>query len=268
MRRVADRRRGRRGRLAKKEHAGEATNSGRVFGLHACRAIIDRRPESIRAAWLLDGAAGGALGELAMLLERRHVAPKRVARSALDQLTDHATHQGIVLDVQSLKPLSLTDFESLVIARGKAVRLLLLDHVEDPRNLGACLRSAAAAGVDAVVVPRDRAAGLSPAAVKAAAGASEFVPLVSVTNLARTLRFLHEAGVRIAGADAAASVSLYEAALEPPIALVLGSEGSGLRRLTREHCDTLFSIPMPGAIESLNVAVSAGIVLFESLRRG
>jgi 23S rRNA (guanosine2251-2'-O)-methyltransferase len=259
---VADRRRGRRPQAP--THAG----GGRVFGVHAARAVIDQRPESIRQAWLLEGPLRGALAELGALLERRGVARAHMARAALDTLADGGTHQGIILEVQSLKPLSLSEFEELVIARGAALRLLLLDQVEDPRNLGACLRSAAAAGVDAVVVPRDRAAPHSAAAVKAAAGATEFVPLVRVTNLARTMRFLREAGVRIAGAALDAPVSLYEAALEPPVALVLGSEGTGLRRLTREHCDELFSIPMRGSIQSLNVAVSAGIVIFESLRRG
>ena len=215
---------------------------------------------------MLDSASGNARA-LGGALESKGVAVRRVPRAELDAQTDSAVHQGIVLDVQPLKPLSLPEFEDLVIARGSDLRLLLLDQVEDPRNLGACLRSAAAAGIDAVVVPKDRSAGLSPAAIKAAAGASEFVPLVSVTNLARTMRFLSDAGVHIVGAAVDATVSVYEARLEPPVAMALGSEGAGLRRLTREHCDELFEIPMRGSIESLNVAVSAGIVLFESLRR-
>lgn len=260
-------------RPARREKAGAQSAHGarsdarRVFGLHACRAIIERRPQDIRAAWLLEGTPSGPLSVLAESLRRHAVPQQRADRGALDRLTDGATHQGIVLEVRPLEPLSLTEFEALVVARGAALRLLLLDRVEDPRNLGACLRSAAAAGVDAVVVPRDRAAPLSPAAVKAAAGAAEFVPHVRVTNLARTMRLLSDAGVRLAGAALDAPVSLYDTPLEPPIALVLGSEGAGLRRLTREHCDALFTIPMPGPIESLNVAVSAGIVLFESLRR-
>lgn len=241
--------------------------AGRVFGLHACRAILDHRPAAVRAAWLLEGAERGALADIAQQLERGGIRVQRAGRTQLDALTDASTHQGIVLEVQPLEPLSLPEFETLVAERGDALRLLLLDQVEDPRNLGACLRSAAAAGVDAVVVPRDRAASLSPAAVKAAAGASEFVPLVRVTNLARMMRFLREAGVRIAGAALDGSVSVYDAQLEPPIAIALGSEGSGLRRLTRENCDVLFRIPMAGSIESLNVAVSTGIVLFESLRQ-
>lgn len=259
--------RGRRSRAPNKSRSGAQPAARRVFGLHAARAVIAQRPDAIRHAALLAGKLRGPLAELDEQLASLSTRVKRAPRSELDQLADSGVHQGIVLEVQPLKEFSLSEFEDLVLTRQSTLRLLVLDQVEDPRNLGACLRSAAAAAVDAVVVPKDRSAGLSPAAIKAAAGASEFVPLVRVTNLARTLRFLSEAGIRIAGAALDAPVTLYEAELAAPIALVLGSEGTGMRRLTREHCDELFSIPMPGAIESLNVAVSAGIVLFESLRR-
>jgi len=164
-------------------------------------------------------------------------------------------------------PMSLGQFEDLVVHRGRALRLLVLDQVEDPRNLGACLRTADAAGIDAVVVPKDRSASLTPAAAKAAAGAAETVPVVQVTNLARTLKWLQSAGVWVVGAAGEAPRTLFETKLAPPLAIVLGSEGQGLRRLTRETCDELFAIPMCGAVESLNVSVAAGVVLFEWLRQ-
>ena len=147
------------------------------------------------------------------------------------------------------------------------LRLLVLDQVEDPRNLGACLRTADAAGIDAVVVPKAHSAKLSGAALKAATGAAETVPLAVVPNLARALAWLKEAGVWVVGTDSEAPQSLYAARLEPPIAIVLGAEGKGLRRLTRESCDELVAIPMAGTVESLNVSVAAGVVLFELLRQ-
>jgi 23S rRNA (guanosine2251-2'-O)-methyltransferase len=143
----------------------------------------------------------------------------------------------------------------------------VLDGVQDPHNLGACLRSADAAGVAAVIVPRDRAAGLTPVVRKVAAGAAETVPLVSVVNLARTLRELKERGIWLTGTDDSADKSLYDVDLTGPLALVMGSEGEGMRRLTRECCDQLVSIPMGGAVESLNVSVAAGVVLFEAVRQ-
>ncbi|HHO68213.1 MAG TPA: 23S rRNA (guanosine(2251)-2'-O)-methyltransferase RlmB, partial [Gammaproteobacteria bacterium] len=145
--------------------------------------------------------------------------------------------------------------------------LLVLDGVQDPHNLGACLRSADAAGVHAVIVPRDRAAPLNGAARKVACGAADAVPLVRVTNLARTLRGLRDAGIWIYGAAGDAPQTLYEADLSGPLALVLGGEGKGLRRLTREHCDGLIAIPMAGSVSSLNVSVAAGICLFEARRQ-
>lgn len=260
---MAERRRRRRAGVS----GAPAATATRVFGVHACQAVLRRRPEAIRRVRLLEGPLHGALGELERTFAARGLAAERLPRAALDALTDGGAHQGVVIEVQPLGDLSLPQFEDLVVARGAQLRLLVLDQVEDPRNLGACLRSAAAAGVDAVVVPKDRSAPLSAAATKAAAGAAELVPVVRVTNLARTLRLLREAGVWIAGAAADAPASLYDARLTSPIAIVLGSEGAGLRRLTREHCDELFAIPMRGPIDSLNVSVTAGIVLFESLRR-
>jgi len=156
--------------------------------------------------------------------------------------------------------------EALEAAQG-APLLLVLDGVQDPHNLGACLRSADAAGVTAVIAPRDRSAGLTAVARKVAAGAAETVPFVPVVNLARALRDLKERGVWLVGTDDTADKTLFEADLKGPVALVMGSEGEGLRRLTRECCDQLVSIPMAGAVESLNVSVATGVVLFEAVRQ-
>jgi 23S rRNA (guanosine2251-2'-O)-methyltransferase len=238
----------------------------RVYGLHAVRAVLERRPESVVAAKLLADSSG-SLEELARDLGRLRVPLERVRRADLDRLSEGASHQGVLIEVRGAAELSLGDFEDLVIQRGRGVRLLVLDGVEDPRNLGACLRTADAAGIDAVVVPKAHSAPLTAAAMKAATGAAETVPLVRAPNLARTLTWLKEAGVWIVGADSDASQSLHAAKLAPPIAMVLGGEDRGLRRLTRDTCDELVSIPMAGTVASLNVSVATGIVLFELLRQ-
>jgi 23S rRNA (guanosine2251-2'-O)-methyltransferase len=237
-----------------------------LYGLHAVRALLERRPQTVLGAKVLRDASG-KLAELAGALAARGVAVERVSRSNLDRLTDGAVHQGIVVEVAAAAAeFSIGDFEDLVMSRGRALLLLVLDGVEDPRNLGACLRTADAAGVDAVVVPKDRSAKLTPAAVKTSTGAAETVPVYRAPNLAQALRWLKDAGVWIVGADAAAPRSLYETKLAPPVAMVLGGEGRGVRRLTRDLCDEVVYIPMAGSVESLNVSVATGIVLFE-LRR-
>jgi 23S rRNA (guanosine2251-2'-O)-methyltransferase len=238
----------------------------RIYGLHAVRALLERRPERIVAARILSDASG-TLEELARELGRRRVPVERVRRADLDRLSDGGSHQGVIVEVKGSLEMPLGDFEDLVTQRGRDVRLLVLDGVEDPRNLGACLRTADAAGIDAVVVPRDHSAPLTAVAHKAATGAAETVPLVRAPNLARTLDWLKRAGVWVVGADAEAGQTLYAAKLAPPVALVLGGEGRGLRRLTRDTCDELVKIPMAGAVQSLNVSVATGIVLFELLRQ-
>jgi 23S rRNA (guanosine2251-2'-O)-methyltransferase len=173
----------------------------------------------------------------------------------------------VLVDVATAGEFGLAEFEELVVRRGRALRLLVLDGVEDPRNLGACLRTADAAGVDAVVVPKAHSAPLSSVAAKAATGAAETVPLLRAPNLARTLQWIKDAGVWVIGADAEAPKSLYSMKLETPVAMVLGGEGRGLRRLTKDLCDELASIPLAGSVGSLNVSVAAGVVLFELLRQ-
>jgi 23S rRNA (guanosine2251-2'-O)-methyltransferase len=195
------------------------------------------------------------------------VVVERANRATLDRLAQGGVHQGIVARVPPPEPFGLDALERIVAERGAAVRLLVLDQVEDPRNLGACLRTADAAGVDAVVVPKARSAKLSSAALKAAAGGAETVPLVVVPNLARSLRWIGDAGLRLVGLDERGAKAYFEVDLGAPIALVLGAEGRGLRRLTREACDVLLRIPMQGTVASLNVSVATGIVLYEMLRQ-
>jgi 23S rRNA (guanosine2251-2'-O)-methyltransferase len=241
-------------------------NRQHLYGLHAVRAVLERRPQTLLAAKVLRDSSG-KLAELASAIAKRGIPVERVARSDLDRLTDGGVHQGIVVEVTAAAEFSIGDFEDLVVQRGRALRLLVLDGVEDPRNLGACLRTADAAGIDAVVVPKDHSAKLTPVAVKTSTGAAETVLVYRAPNLARALSWLKEAGVWVVGADGDAPRSLYETKLAPPVAMVLGGEGRGVRRLTRDLCDELVYIPMSGTVESLNVSVATGIVLFELKRQ-
>lgn len=243
-----------------------ANRRQQIYGLHAVRAVLERRPATVLAAKVLRDASG-KLAELERSLAARGIALERVSRGDLDRLAEGGVHQGVVVEVAATPEFSIGDFEALVVERGRALRLLVLDGVEDPRNLGACLRTADAAGIDAVVVPRDHSAKLTATAVKTSTGAAETVPVFRAPNLARSLSWLKEAGVWVVGADAAAPRSLYQTKLAPPVAMVLGGEGRGVRRLTRDLCDELVYIPMAGSVESLNVSVATGIVLFELLRQ-
>jgi 23S rRNA (guanosine2251-2'-O)-methyltransferase len=216
---------------------------------------------------LAGGRDAGRLAEIRTLAQRAGVQVAAADDAVLAKLAEGERHQGVVAELLPRAGDPETQLEEALEAAGAAPLLLVLDGVQDPHNLGACLRSADAAGVAAVIVPRDRAAGLTPVVRKVAAGAAETVPLVPVVNLARTLRDLKERGVWIVGTDDAADKTLYDADLQGPLALVMGSEGEGMRRLTRECCDQLVSIPMAGAVESLNVSVAAGVALFEAVRQ-
>ncbi|TMH74222.1 MAG: 23S rRNA (guanosine(2251)-2'-O)-methyltransferase RlmB [Betaproteobacteria bacterium] len=235
-----------------------------VFGFHAVLARLRADPSSVLEIFL-DETRNDARGkDLAGAAERTGVRLMRVPTKRLDGFYGGGRHQGVVARV-AVKSLgeSLDD----VLDAVEQPLLLVLDGVTDPHNLGACLRVANAAGAHAVIAPKDRAAGITPAVSKVASGAAEATPYLMVTNLARTLRELKERHVWIVGAEERAPQSLYDAQLPDAIAWVLGAEGEGMRRLTRENCDLLVSIPMGGEVESLNVSVSAGVCLFESVRR-
>jgi 23S rRNA (guanosine2251-2'-O)-methyltransferase len=238
-----------------------------AYGIHAVRVLLDRHPQRVRRVLLAGGRDAGRLAEIRALAQRAGVQVASAGDAELDKLAAGERHQGVVAEVLPRAGDPETQLEEALEAAGPAPLLLVLDGVQDPHNLGACLRSADAAGAAAVIVPRDRAAGLTPVVRKVAAGAAETVPLVSVVNLARTLRDLKGRGIWLVGTDDAADKTLYEADLKGPLALVMGSEGEGMRRLTRECCDQRVSIPMAGAVESLNVSVAAGVALFEAVRQ-
>jgi 23S rRNA (guanosine2251-2'-O)-methyltransferase len=238
-----------------------------VFGLHAVRALLERSSERVDTLLVQAGRRDDRLLDIVHLAERAGVPVETCAAVQLDTLCPGARHQGVVARVRVAGTLGEGALDELLEQTGGPSLLLALDGVQDPHNLGACLRTADAAGAAAVIVPRDRAAGLSATVRKVASGAAEHVPLIHVVNLARTLRGLRDRGYWIVGADAAAERTVYEADLKGPLVIVTGAEGSGLRRLTREHCDLLVRIPMSGTVASLNVSVATGVLLFEALRQ-
>src|SRR3954464_9202181 len=235
-----------------------------VFGFHAILARLRADPQAVLEIFLDETRNDARVRDLVAAAERAGVRLMRVPTKRLDGFYGGGRHQGVVARV-AVKSLG----ESLdeVLEGVEQPLLLVLDGVTDPHNLGACLRVANAAGAHAVIAPKDRSAGITPAVSKVASGAAEATPYVMVTNLARTLRELQEREVWIVGADERAPQSLYQADLPESIAWVLGAEGEGMRRLTRESCDLLVRIPMAGEVESLNVSVSAGVCLYESARR-
>src|ERR1700730_6207432 len=237
-----------------------------IYGMHAVRVMMERHRErvhSVRIAQQREDPRVRAIDELG----RRHHRPvQRVEVHALKQLLGEAAHQGVGAHITPLPP--WTEDELLASLQSASAPLLLaLDGVQDPHNLGACLRSADACGALAVIVPRDRAAQVTPTVRKVAVGAAETTPVVAVTNLVRTLKLLKHAGLWVVGADAAAAQSAHQADLKGPVVIVLGAEGTGLRRLTQQNCDFLVSLPQLGAVESLNVSVAAGMLLYEAVRQ-
>lgn len=246
-----------------------------IYGIHAVDSLLRQNPKSVQRLWAQQGRDDKRIGALLELAQNQGVPVARETRQAMDEMAK-GRHQGVVAEVYA-EPASgdtgqanlwqEADLLRAVDAKEGPMLLLVLDGVTDPHNLGACLRSADAAGVDAVIVPKDKSADLTPVSRKVASGAAEVVPFVRVTNLSRTLQALKERGVWLFGAAGEAENSIYDNDLSVSLALVMGAEGSGLRRLTREQCDFLVRLPMAGSVSSLNVSVATGVCLFEAQRQ-
>jgi 23S rRNA (guanosine2251-2'-O)-methyltransferase len=242
------------------------SRSERIYGLHAVRALLTRQPGRVRRLLLAHGREDRRAAGIEAQARAARIAVERVGAQALEGLVGDVVHQGVVAEVE---PLPAWREEELLAAAAAArdPLVLALDGVQDPHNLGACLRTADACGVLALIAPRDRSAPLNATARKVAAGAAETTPVVTVTNLVRTLKLLKDAGLWIVGADAAAEKAAAEIDLTGPRVLVMGAEGTGLRELTRRTCDWLARLPSLGAVESLNVSVATGMLLYEALRQ-
>ena len=240
-----------------------------VYGFHAVEAVLKKRPNDIDSVWLASNRRDKRAQHMEMLAVEANVVVKRVERYQLDMEVD-GRHQGVAAQVKTdardraqLAEKALCDG----VASGSIDLILVLDGVTDPHNLGACLRSADAAGVQAVVVPKNHSADINPVVSKVACGAAETIPLVTVTNLARTLTALKQAGAWIVGTSGDATQLVYDVDLTDRLVLVMGAEGDGMRRLTAEHCDHLVKLPMAGVVSSLNVSVATGVCLFEAVRQ-
>ncbi len=237
-----------------------------IYGIHAVKAVLASDPARFIEVYVLKGREDDRLLPVLKELAELGITTQEMGRKALDDKADGASHQGLIARVKQGRQYNENDLDAIL--EGKETPLLLvLDGVTDPHNLGACLRNADAAGACAIIVPKDRSAPLSATVRKVAVGAAEIVPLVRVTNLARTMRALQERGVWFVGTAGEATHDIYQSKMTGPLAIVMGAEGDGMRRLTRETCDELISIPMAGSVSSLNVSVASGICLFEAVRQ-
>lgn len=237
----------------------------KTFGIHAVKALLKNHDVSVhRVVMTRHDERSSAIRELC---KRREFVVQALTRDELTQELGHDDHQGVMVEHATRPAANAKNLLELLGAKSEPCLVLVLDGVQDPHNLGACLRSADAAGVDAVIAPTDRSASLTPVVRKVAAGAADSVPFYQVTNLVRTLEQLKQTGIWVFGATDAADAPLYGQDFQGSVALVMGAEGSGLRRLTRDACDGLFSIPMAGSVSSLNVSVATGVTLFEVVRQ-
>lgn len=249
-----------------------SSSSQWLYGIHACQSALEQHPDRVRELVVLKGRQDQRIQRLLDLSREAGVKFRWLPRQEFDRLVQRqelgeARHQGVLIQALAAPVLHEADLDQILEGLEHPALLLVLDGVTDPHNIGACLRSADAAGVDAVIVPKDKSASLTATAVKIASGAADTVPFVTVTNLARTLDHLKQRGIWLQGAAGEADAYIYQCDFTAPTAIVLGAEDKGLRRLTRETCDGLFKIPMAGQVSSLNVSVAAGVSLFEAVRQ-
>ncbi|OHC12877.1 MAG: 23S rRNA (guanosine(2251)-2'-O)-methyltransferase RlmB [Pseudomonadales bacterium GWC1_66_9] len=238
----------------------------RIYGVHAVEALLRHHPRRVKQLWLAEGRQDPRVQALLELARQTRVPVGQRERRELDEWAE-GVHQGVVAEVSPSQVWGEAMLDELLDRCEGAPLLLVLDGVTDPHNLGACLRTADAAGVQAVIVPKDKSATLNATVRKVACGAAEVVPLVAVTNLARTLEKLRQRGLWTVGTAGEVEQELYGLDLRGPTVLIMGAEGKGMRRLTREHCDYLVRLPMAGSVSSLNVSVATGVCLFEAVRQ-
>ena len=238
-----------------------------ISGINAVSSALEHDIEHVREVLVEAGNKNARITEIEENARRKDISVRRVNNQALEGIAGGLRHQGVIARYEAAKPTEESELPVLIEAAQGKVLLLVLDGIQDPHNLGACLRSAAASDVTAVIIPKDKAAPINATVRKTSAGAADRIPVVSVTNLARTLRVIKDAGVWVYGMDGEAPSLIYQTDFTGNVAIVMGSEGEGMRRLTREHCDGLIKIPMPGEMESLNVSVATGVALFEVVRQ-
>ncbi len=238
----------------------------KIFGIHAAQSALDYSAKKIHHAWVDKQRQDKRLNRLTNELLDLGITVNKLSRKELDKLVE-GNHQGIVIAIDMPSSRSENQLKQDLSSIQGMPFYLVLDQVQDPHNLGACLRTADAAGIHGIIIPKDNSTGITPTVCKVASGAAETIPVYQVTNLARTLRWLKEQQIWIVGSSGNAEQSIYQMDLNMPLALVVGTEGTGMRQLTEKHCDFLTKIPMPGQVESLNVSVATGVMVFEILRQ-
>ncbi len=238
----------------------------KIYGVHAVEALLRHHPKRVKKVWLAEGRSEPRVQALVALAEQERVAIGQCERREMDAWVE-GVHQGVVAEVSPSQVWGEAMLDELLDRAEGPPLLLVLDGVTDPHNLGACLRTADAAGALAVIIPKDKSATLNATVRKVACGAAEVIPLVAVTNLARSLEKLQQRGLWVVGTAGEAEQALYQQDLTGPTVLIMGAEGKGMRRLTREHCDFLVKLPMAGSVSSLNVSVATGVCLFEAVRQ-
>ncbi|KTD22768.1 tRNA/rRNA methyltransferase [Legionella lansingensis] len=238
-----------------------------VYGLHAVHALLNSPHRPTKKIYVSQDRLDQKLQRLIDLALQKNIPIEKLTHQKMNQRFSDFTHQGVVACAGNLPSYGEADLLTLLAVTKKPALILILDGVTDPHNLGACLRTADATGVDFVIIPKDRSANITPVVSKVACGAAESIPLVRVTNLVRAMEMIKQEGVWIYGAAGEVSDSLYNMDATMSLALAMGAEGEGLRRLTREHCDGLFALPMLGSVESLNVSVATGVCLYEVIRQ-
>ncbi|MDD2091517.1 23S rRNA (guanosine(2251)-2'-O)-methyltransferase RlmB [Pseudomonas guariconensis] len=238
----------------------------KIYGVHAVQGLLQHHPKRVKQIWLSEGRSEPRIQSLLALAAENRVPVGQAERRELDAWVE-GVHQGVVAEVSPSQVWGEAMLDELLERAERPPLILVLDGVTDPHNLGACLRTADAAGVTAVVIPKDKSATLTAVVRKVACGAAEVIPLVAVTNLARTLEKLQQRGLWVVGTAGEAEQEIYQQDLTGPLVMIMGAEGKGMRRLTREHCDFLVKLPMAGSVSSLNVSVATGVCLFEAVRQ-
>ena len=238
-----------------------------VYGLHAVTTLLQRNPEQVIELWIMQGRHDARMQKVLELAQAQQLDVREADKGLMNQKADEGNHQGVIAWRKPVQHKTEKHLPDILDAISGTPLILILDGVTDPHNLGACLRTADAAGVQLVIAPKDKSAPLNATVAKVACGAAEAVPYIQVTNLARTMKDLQQRGIWIVGTAGEAERSIYQQDMTGPMALVMGAEGSGMRRLTREHCDYLVNIPMAGEVSSVNVSVATGICLFEAVRQ-
>ncbi len=238
-----------------------------IYGFHSITSLIRIDPLSIKEIFIDEYRTDGRVSDLMKLIEIHKIKYHLSNKDRLDGFVASQKHQGVVAKIYEVKDKYVTIEDIVEVDKSGPLLLLILDGIEDPHNLGACFRVADAMGVSAIVCPKDNAVGLNATVRKVASGGAESVPFVVVTNLSRTIRYLKDNGIFIYGTDDTSDKSLNQINFNGSIALIMGSEGKGMRRLTKDLCDDIFSIPMLGNVESLNVSVASGICLYEINRQ-